>query len=319
MLVYELQGKLKEACDALEHVLGEKNEPLQPSARERLIDAKLGRARDAYAEKKFDLTRVHSACVDRLASTTQSRLWKAKASFGLKEYEQAWTELDAALRDSGDGLAPQDRAEAEQSLREVETHLGLVPIRDVAEGAAIAVDVAPSQRKLIDKAREDSTPTLKPPAQRSTHELLLEPGARVVRAQVPGFRPHDRSIIVTLGRNPPLSFASTEPDRTWAYVSAGIGIVGVGLGAYFGVRFLNTKNEADRLCGGSKHGCDTDEGYRVYQDSRSYGDIAAAAWIVGGAGLVGGVVLWMTGNHADGAAAPTVDLGLGTVQLRSTF
>lgn len=82
--------------------------------------------------------------------------------------------------------------------------------------------------------------------------------------------------------------------------SLGLGVVGVGLGSYFGVRALSLRDESnDGHCTGNQ--CD-DAGLRLRDDSRSFGTGATIAIASGVVLLAIGTVLWLTDSPSTPAA-----------------
>jgi hypothetical protein len=123
----------------------------------------------------------------------------------------------------------------------------------------------------------------------------------------------------TTDLNPPATDSGSHPNKlgpqkTAALVAAGLGVVGVVVGAVFG---LDSKSDHDQSnTGGHCTGnvCDK-QGLALSNSARSAGNVSTVAFIVGAAGLAGGSVLWFTAKHQEPSAAQ-VGLGFGTVQLR---
>jgi hypothetical protein len=80
-------------------------------------------------------------------------------------------------------------------------------------------------------------------------------------------------------------------QRTIGYALGGIGIVGVGIGAVFGVQALSKASESDDLCGNP---CSSPEGLKANEDARSAATISNIVIGVGAAALIGGVALILT-------------------------
>jgi hypothetical protein len=94
---------------------------------------------------------------------------------------------------------------------------------------------------------------------------------------------------------------------------AGVGVVGVALGAVFGFESIAKHNEAEKSCPGA---CPTQDGVTQWSDARSAGNISTVAFIAGGVALAGGTVLWLTAKSATPRPAPEVGLGPGSVLVR---
>jgi hypothetical protein len=100
---------------------------------------------------------------------------------------------------------------------------------------------------------------------------------------------------------PPTAAASDFPSpvveqngatqRTVGWIVAGVGVVGVGLGAGFGLSSIGKRNESRSHCVADQ--CDAD-GVGLRDDAIRAGNIATIATIAGGAAIAGGLVLVLT-------------------------
>lgn len=88
-------------------------------------------------------------------------------------------------------------------------------------------------------------------------------------------------------------------QRTWAYVAGGVGIAGIAVGSFYGLR-ANSKNEdsialcsTETLCGQA--------GYDLRQDALDAATYSTIAFGVGSAALVTGVVLLLTAPSVESA------------------
>jgi hypothetical protein len=90
---------------------------------------------------------------------------------------------------------------------------------------------------------------------------------------------------------------SPEPSgnglRTAAYVSGAIGIVGLGVGSYFGLRAISKNSDAKRHCPGGNV-CDDAQGESLTNDAQSAALVSNIAIAAGAALVVTGVVLYLT-------------------------
>jgi hypothetical protein len=108
-------------------------------------------------------------------------------------------------------------------------------------------------------------------------------------------------------------------QRALALVSAGVGLVGVGIGTVFGLESLSKHSQASGLCPGSQMSC-SDPGVTLWREAVVAGDRSTVAFIVGGVGLAGGVVLWVTAKNATSTSAGVqVGLEWGSVHLRGAW
>lgn len=150
----------------------------------------------------------------------------------------------------------------------------------------------------------------------------IDPGSHVIEAKADGKEPWSTTITVgscpstqavpvpvlasapePVGPPPPppteggVTVVSRSPTRGILTATAlGLGVVGVGVGSYFGVRALSLRDESnDGHCTGNV--CDKD-GRELRSDSRAAGTSATISFIAGGALLALGVVLWLTDSPA---------------------
>ncbi len=95
------------------------------------------------------------------------------------------------------------------------------------------------------------------------------------------------------------SSASTKLDpsaRIVAYLTTGLGVVGVGVGATFGITALSQKIQSNKHCN-AQDACDR-QGGALQSASQSNGEIATAS-LIGGAALLGtGVLLILSPPRA---------------------
>lgn len=90
---------------------------------------------------------------------------------------------------------------------------------------------------------------------------------------------------------PPPPPPPSSGQRTAGLVVGGVGIVGLGVGAGFGLRTLSLKSDRDQRCDATS--CDA-EGLRLHDRARTSATISTVGTLVGAAALVGGVVLYLT-------------------------
>jgi hypothetical protein len=107
-------------------------------------------------------------------------------------------------------------------------------------------------------------------------------------------------------------------QRVVAVTVGGVGVVGVGLGAVFGLLSKSKHDEADEYCSGSA--CTDQRGVTAGNAAQTNGNISTVAMIVGGVGLAAGITLWATAPRRSGDAPPAqVGLGLGTLHVKGAF
>lgn len=108
-------------------------------------------------------------------------------------------------------------------------------------------------------------------------------------------------------------------QRTLGVVVAGVGVVGVGVGAFFGVRTSSTWDDAKAHCTGLE--CDA-SGVDLAASAKVSGNVSTVAFAAGGALVLGGAILFFTAPQTgagDGAAPVRVGIGPGSVVLGGRF
>jgi len=172
------------------------------------------------------------------------------------------------------------------------------------------------------------------PADEGTHKLL---------AQAPGYKPWEGSIVVkgeaTITRalvpmlevDPTADIGASDvggrvnvgkprglgPQRIAAITAGGIGVLGLGGGAFFGLKARSKKSTADKYCTGSD--CTSQVGVDAGDDARSAGSISTVLVAVGAAGVATGVILWFSDPGSDGREGAAVSVGLGSIELKGTW
>lgn len=137
-----------------------------------------------------------------------------------------------------------------------------------------------------------------------------------------------------LAAPPATAFASDFPSpvieqngatqRTAGWIVAGVGVVGVGLGAGFGLSSIAKRNDSRSHCVADQ--CDAD-GVGLRDDAIRNGNIATIATIAGGAAIAGGLVLVLTAPKTTESrervgklrAIPNVGLNGGGFMLQGSF
>ena len=106
------------------------------------------------------------------------------------------------------------------------------------------------------------------------------------------------------------------PWRTVGLVLAAAGVVGLGVGAAFGVESMSKHGDAQKACPGAT--CPDAAGASLWHDAVTAGNASTVAFVVGGVVLAGGAVLWLAAPRSQDTG-PQVGLGPGSVQLRGAW
>jgi hypothetical protein len=115
----------------------------------------------------------------------------------------------------------------------------------------------------------------------------------------------------------PSSPSGLGTQKILAIVAGGVGVVGVGIGAIFGLQALSKKNDAQNVC---PNVCSDQQGADRWSDAKSTATVSTIAFIAGAVALGGAAALWFTAKPESASAPSTqLGLGLGTIQLKGTW
>jgi hypothetical protein len=168
------------------------------------------------------------------------------------------------------------------------------------------------------------------------------PGKHQVRAEAEGMKPYSESIELAEKDKKTLSVllepikeeapSDSPPEKdapkkasgggkTLAYVALGVGIVGVGVGAFMGLQAKSTKDEIDGKC---RSGVCSESERDLYDKGKTQANISTAGFIVGAVGIGVGTVLLLTGGKGEmegkaSARRATPYLGPGQVGVYGRF
>ena len=106
--------------------------------------------------------------------------------------------------------------------------------------------------------------------------------------------------------------APSSNKRPIGIALGAVGLVGIGVGSYFGLRAKSQADDADRFCRGSV--C-TEEGLAGHEDARSSAFIANILFGVGVVGIVSGTYLIVTSGPDTSTQQASVWLGAGVGQV----
>jgi serine/threonine-protein kinase len=109
-------------------------------------------------------------------------------------------------------------------------------------------------------------------------------------------------------------------QRTLALVAGGVGVIGLAVGSYFGLRSMAKRDASADYCSPDNNQCGKQEGVDLREQAMAAGNVATIAFIVGAAGAAGGAALWFTAPPmAGGASKPQVGLGIGNIVIRGAW
>jgi hypothetical protein len=214
-----------------------------------------------------------------------------------------------------------------RDLVAVQVTLDGQPFTDKLDGKALPADpgvhtftftiagVPPVTRTLVlkegEKERRERI-VLGPPA------AAPSPSTATVLAGAPAVPPSEVS--------PPASPSGLGAQRLLGLVAGGAGVVGIGVGAVFGLMASSAWNGAKSACGGDTSRC-ADVGTATSDRSNTVtdGTISTVAFVAGAALVAGGAVLYFTGRPSEPpptasvAVAPVAAPGQGGLALVGRF
>jgi hypothetical protein len=160
------------------------------------------------------------------------------------------------------------------------------------------------------------------PPEASTLPHKVNPGKHHIAASAPGFRTGAADVTlregevgraeIVLAAATPAEVTTPEPVRaptpvpelhggglrTASYVLAGAGVVGLGVGAAFGVDALSKKNARSANCNAQVTVCNQ-AGIDADSQGRSSATASTIAFAAGAVGVGAGVVLWLVSRKPD--------------------
>jgi hypothetical protein len=242
----------------------------------------------------------------------------------------AWAEfIDVASRSKQEGR--KDRADSARKSAEAlyprlsqltlkvdsesATIQGLEVRRDgevVGQGAwGTAVPVDPGQHKIeVSAPGRESWSTVVavgPEGDRRTVDIpTLKAAARVQDSQA-----NAASTNAGGKSQPPSDTPSSNPKdmstlQIVGLVTAGVGVVGLGLGTYFGISAIKGKSDTDPAC--PNENCIDQASYDKRHDAVASGNLATIAFIAGGVLAATGTTLFIVGKPRSAEAGPSAQL-----------
>jgi hypothetical protein len=187
------------------------------------------------------------------------------------------------------------------------------------DGVALAVDPGKHTFTFTTDGQPPITKTFVLQEGQHDRRELIAFGSSAAKPTAPSLLPPQP------GRQPPPAPppADEHPGRTQktlALVAGGVGIVGLGLGATFGILAATKKSDAEKVCP-SQTECPTQDGVSQWNTVVTDGNIATIGFIVGGVGVAAAVVLWLTAPSSGRSSSQSaqVILGPGSLQLKGTW
>ena len=168
--------------------------------------------------------------------------------------------------------------------------------------------------------------------------IPVDPGNHVIEASAPGKQKFSQTIeigenadskvveIPTLAAGagpgvppdqPPAAKSDGSSQRTIGLIVGGVGIVGVAVGAIFGLQASSKWDDAKGKCDDYPYGCG-DDGVSLADDASSAATISTIGFIAGGVLVAGGATLFLTAGSSDDKGV-SLGIGPGSLRLRGRF
>ncbi|MDB4946243.1 MAG: hypothetical protein JWP97_5777 [Labilithrix sp.] len=199
-----------------------------------------------------------------------------------------------------------------------------VAIGSAAWGAAIPVDAGPHRISVTapGKQWETTTTAIEKQTVHVTVPRELPPAPLAAATPGPAAAP---ALDNTADLVAPPRESRGATQRTAGWIVAGVGVVGLGLGAGFGLSSIGKRDDSRNHCVADQ--CDA-EGVGLRDDAIKSGNIATIATVAGAAAVAGGLILVLTAPHGTRErtpqttairAVPTAGPGSGGLMLTGSF
>ncbi|HEX3344852.1 MAG TPA: PEGA domain-containing protein [Polyangiaceae bacterium] len=210
-----------------------------------------------------------------------------QAHYQLREYALAMTTLEKYLKEGGEGVAVDRRAQVEREIQELRGRVARVTLVSSVDGADVALDETPAGRTpegeplVVGEGRHRLTVS-KPGYVATTKVVDLAGGDEVTVHVDP---PAERVVA------PAPTLAREPPSYTPAIVVGVVGVTGIAVGTVFGVLAIGDKSSLRAECNPGKI-CPASAQGDIDAFSRN-GAISTVGFGVGAAGVALGAYLFL--------------------------
>lgn len=206
----------------------------------------------------------------------------------------------------------------EDSNAHLEVRRDGVALQEAELGSPIPVDpgehvveaVAPGKQAWSSKVQVAANA-----AKVSVEIPALQPAAPGAATTPPTQNPATTTTTVT---TPPAADSGADPGaprRTAGLVLGGVGVVGIGLGAFFGLQASSKLSDAKGKCGDYPYECGN-EAKDLQSSAKSSATVSTVGFVAGGVLLAGGLVLYFTAPKRESVA---LGFGPGSAFVKGTF
>jgi serine/threonine-protein kinase len=279
-------------------------------------------AKDLIAAGKMAEACAKFAAASELSQTAGVRLNLASCYEKIGRTASAWTRYDEALtiaERSGDSAAAQLAKDGQAALKGHLSYLSVAVSKDAAAvpdldvlrdgqrvpraawGVSVPVDPGEHEIKAVAPAHKAWTTTTKV-AGEGMHAEVQVPVLAVEDAPTP-IAPAAATAPAEQAEEPSGLFSGRGgTQRITAVVSAGVGVVALGIGGAFGAQMLSKKSDYQSHQGSAGQCLDA-QCASSSSAAISDGNVATVGFIAGGVLVAAGAVLWLTSPRS--ASKPT--------------
>ena len=292
------------------------------------------------ARKLADAKRYSEACPKFLASQ------KVEPAIGTllnladcyeknNQLASAWAKFHEAIALAQRSNKPQREQTAKERADKLEPRLIKLTILAHASGLDVKLDGTSIDSAALGspipvdagKHRIEATASGKKPF---TKDVEVNEKAKNPSVDIPPLEDEPKPVVEAPAppsptEPPPEGAKSWSTQKTLGVVAAGVGVVGIGVGAFFGIRTSSKWNDAKGRCSGTPLDCDQ-TGVDLGTQAKNSGTIATIALIAGGVFVAGGAVLFFTapkdkrvGSIIPSARELRVGVGPGSLMLGGSF
>lgn len=275
----------------------------------------------AAKEKRWADAAKALARADELDPDPQTKLDLARALVPMGKLVDASRALNGVTTSAKGPSAKKQVDAAQKLLAEIEPRIPWLKVTVQPPGA--------SAKTAIDGHDVDAK-----------DELPVDPGEHVITVEAEGFEPAEKQVRLAEGKHEKITI-SLEPTAAPvakkadddsgggggsvvpAVLAFGVGAAGIGVGSVFGIMAFNETSKVEQNCKGTKCPARVQS---ALDTAKTNGTVSTIAFIVGGVGVAGGIVLLLTSggsakadDGADKAAHVRPFVGPGQAGVTGTF
>ncbi len=244
-----------------------------------------------------------------------SKSWKVLGNIGLCSLKlerdgEAVAAYEKYLAQGGKEIDGEERAQVERDLAALKAQVVDVALEFPEGGSRVLDERTPAQGARI----LNEYPVAPPNARLGLHpgrhvitlrlangdakwEVNLEPATSVSHR----FESIAKAVVISTSGAP-----ASNGSRTAGFVVGGFGVVGIGVGAFFGLKTLSNKSDSDGYCRGTL--CDQ-TGLDMRDKAKTYATISDVAFGAGVAALAVGTYLVLSNRSTGEKAGATLAIG----------